>query len=65
MRQGLPTETGHLTTAGYSLQALGVFGQLVALGCRLACLKTGTEFVKDKRATGAGKVPAPSGKKTK
>jgi hypothetical protein len=50
---------------GYNLQALGILGQLVALGCRIACLKTGTEFIKDKRATGAGKAPAPSGKKSK
>jgi hypothetical protein len=51
-------DIGYRGAAGYNLQALGILGQLVALGCRLAYVKTSTQFMKDKKATSAGQPPA-------
>lgn len=36
---------------GYSLQAMGILAQLVALGARLNVVRTTTQFLKDKRAS--------------
>lgn len=61
----LHADMSRLAAAGYNLQALGILAQLVALGSRIACMKTSTEFIKDKRAATSPPVAATSGKKTK